>query len=89
MNTTLNLDRRNSLHAGDMSFQLVRFERTCDDHGVAVTTTYGEIICNNQDYYPHEVDPEFMRRIVACLNACQGMTTSDLEKQNALLGLGS
>jgi len=88
----MNPARRDYLHSGQMLFRLVPFERSTDPMdeppvGVAIHTKEGETVCDNQDFYPHEVDPAYMRRIVACLNHCHGMRTEDLEKQNALLGL--
>ena len=78
------------LHAGQVGFISECFARSCDSDdrmlGFRLVSDDGNTVCDNQDYYPTECDPEHIRRILACLHHCSGMTTEDIEKQNALLG---
>ena len=78
------------LHRGLVGFIAERFERGCDSSdamkGYRLVSDDGLTVCDNQDYYPAETDPEHIRRILACLHYCNGMATEDLERQNALLG---
>lgn len=79
------------LHAGNVQFAYEHFSRTCDDMdnplGMGIVADNGDRFVDNNDYYPAECHPEFVRRILVCLNYCNGIPTEDLEKQNALLGL--
>ena len=82
------LDR---LHNGDVEFKLRVFEQSAQASdmqplGLAIQADNGQDVCSNEDYYPAECDPDHTRRILACLHYCHGMATSELEKQNALLG---
>lgn len=54
--------------------------------GFAIESDDRMDVCNNEEYYPAECHPEHIRRILACLHYCYGMSTMDLEKQNALMG---
>lgn len=82
------------LHAGKGLFKLERFEQTMDQIGKpwtgvrVVEITSGVEVCDNKEYYPVETSPDLSRRIVACLNHCQGISTEELEKQNKLMGVG-
>ena len=81
----------NRLHAGLIEFAYEHFEKTCDGmdnpSGLRIIAENGDSVCDNNDYYPCECDPEYTRRIMACLKYCHGMTTDDLEKQATLLGV--
>jgi hypothetical protein len=39
----------------------------------------GSLIHGTDLYYPTAIDPDDMKRIVACVNYCTGMTTEELE----------
>lgn len=81
------------LHRGHIEFHIEKFARTKDytddaDNlsGRRMVTEDGDHVCDNNDYYPAECNPEYVRRILACLQYCHLMPTEDLEKSNALMG---
>jgi hypothetical protein len=81
------------LHAGTVEFAYEHFERSCDTMeepgGLGIVADDGNRFVDNNDYYPAECHPELVRRILLCLNYCKGISSDDLEKQNALLGLNA
>ena len=82
---------KHRLHAGQVEFITERFERSAESYGdnmqgVRLESDDGNTVCDNNDYYPAETDPELIKRIIACLQYCHGMSTDELEKQNALMG---
>ena len=46
-----------------------------------------QVVMDNTLHCPTVVDPEYVRRILARMNYCTGMSTEELEKQNQLLGV--
>lgn len=94
MATDRNTEFNERLHAGEGLFKLERFERSTDrtwelGTGVRVVEVISGIeVCDNNDYYPAKTSADLSRRIVACLNHCQGISTEELEKQNKLMGVG-
>lgn len=52
--------------------------------GIQIVTSRGEVVADNQTYYPHAIDPDVARRIVACVNACIGIPTEELEDTGAV-----
>lgn len=94
MATDRNTEFNERLHAGEGLFKLERFEQFTDRTGSPATgvrvveVVSGTEVCDNKDYYPVNTSPDLSRRIVACLNHCQGISTEELEKQNKLMGVG-
>lgn len=78
------------LHAGKLAHYIKRYRRDESykyDPSFELCNSKDNIVLNDAPYYPAAVDPEYARRILACMDYCTGISTEELEKQIKLMGV--
>lgn len=79
------------IHAGEANYTIEKFSRSADlidaeMRGMRICVDQYGTVCDNEDFYPHPIDPQLSMRVIACLQYCQGISTDELIKQNKLMG---